>query len=163
MIQPRKSLRILRAMKFNATLQLEGKTATGIRVPEEVVMGLNAGKRVPVSVTIQGYTYRTTIAPYKVAYMIPVSAEHRNAAGIKAGDTLEIELTVDSAPREVAVPADLASALAKNVGAKACFDGLSYSHKKAYAQWIEESKKAETRAKRVAGAVEMLREGKTRG
>jgi hypothetical protein len=158
----RKALRILRRMKFRAKLQLEGKTATGIRVPEEVVTGLAAGKRVAVTVTIKGYTYRSTIAPYNGVYMLPVSAEVRDGAGVKAGDMLDIELAVDSAPREVAVPADLAAALAQNAKARAYFQGLSYSHKKAYVLWIEEAKKAETRQKRVAGAVEMLNAGKTR-
>lgn len=149
-------------MKFRAKLELEGKTATGIRVPEEIVAGLGAGRRVAISITIKRYTYRTSVAPYDGAYMIPVSAEHREGAGIKAGDMLDIELALDTAPREVAAPADLAEALAKNAKAKAYFEGLSYSHKKAYVLWIEEAKKAETRQKRVAGAIEMLNAGKTR-
>jgi len=162
-VRLRKALRILAGMKFRAKLQLEGKTATGIHIPKEVVAGLGAGQRAKVNVTIKGYTYRSSVAPYNGVYMLPVAAEHREAAGIKAGDTVEVELTLDTAPREVTAPADLAAALATNTRAKAYFDGLSYSHKKAYVLWIEEAKRAETREKRVTGAVEMLNEGRTRG
>ncbi len=147
-------------MRFRATLQLEGKTATGFRVPPEVVEALGRGKRPPVTVTINGYTYRSTIAPYGDVYMLGVSAEHREAAGVAAGDELDVDLELDTAPREVEVPADLAEALADEPEASAFFDGLSYSNRRWYVLSVEGAKTPETRQRRVAKAVEMLREGR---
>jgi hypothetical protein len=149
-------------MHFKATLVLSGKTATGIEVPAAVVEALSSGKRPAVQVTFNGYTYRTTVAPMAGSFWIPVSAEIRAASGAKAGDTLDVAIELDTQPREVSVPADLAEALSANPSAKGFFEGLSYSHKRAYVLWIEEAKKAETRAARVAKASEMLNEGKTR-
>lgn len=149
-------------MKFRAVLQLHGKTATGIEVPAKVVEGLGTSKRPPVLVTIKGHTYRTTVAPRGDVYLIPVSGENRTAAGISAGDKLDVDIQLDDQPREVAVPADLAKALKADADAKCFFDGLSYSHRRAYVMWIEEAKKAETRERRVVKALEMLHEGKTR-
>jgi hypothetical protein len=147
-------------LKFNARLQLEGKTATGIHVPAEIVAALGASKRPAVCVTIAGYTYRTSVAPYNGVFMIPVSAEHRQAAGVTAGDELAIEIELDRAPREVSLPPDFAEALEQDVEAKRFFDGLSYSNKRRYVLTIEEAKTAETRQRRVAKAVGMLHEGK---
>jgi Bacteriocin-protection, YdeI or OmpD-Associated/Domain of unknown function (DUF1905) len=149
-------------MQFQATLLLAGKTATGIEVPAEVVEALGSGKRPAVRVSFNGYTYRTTIAPMGGVFMIPVSAEIRAASGAAAGDLLDVEIELDTAPREVTVPDDLAEGLAANSNARNFFAGLSYSHKRAYVLWIEESKKAETRAARVVKTLEMLSEGKTR-
>src|SRR5690348_17158594 len=98
-------------MKFHAILQSHGKTATGIEVPEEVVAILGAGKRPPVRVTINGHTYRSTIAVMGGVYMLGVSAENRLGAGVAAGDELEVDLELDAAPREVSVPPDFAEAL----------------------------------------------------
>jgi hypothetical protein len=148
-------------VRFRATVELGGKTATGIRVPEDVVLGLGAGKRVKVQVTIGDYTYRSTVGPYGGAYMLPLSAEHRQAAGLAAGDEVDVELELDSAPREVEVPPDLAEALAADAPASAFFAGLSYTHQRWYVLWINDAKKADTRQRRVTRAVEMLREGRT--
>ena len=98
-------------MRFRSVVQLEGKTATGFRVPPEVVAALGTGKRPPVRVTIGGHTYRSTVAAYGDVFMLPLSAENRMAAGVAAGDEIEVELELDTAPREVTVPADLAAAL----------------------------------------------------
>ena len=147
-------------MEFSAELELAGKTATGITVPPAVVDALNAGKRIPVVVTIKKHSYRTTIAPYNGAYMIPVSAENREAAGVKAGDTLRVGIEVDTAPREIEVPADLAAALAKNKEAKAFFESLSFSNQRGYVSWLEQAKKEETRNARVLACVESLEAGR---
>jgi hypothetical protein len=147
-------------MNFEAELELAGKTATGITVPPEVVDSLNAGKRVPVVVTIKKHSYRTTIAPYNGRYMIPVSAEHREAAGIKAGERIKIGVTVDTAPRQVAVPEDLAKALKKSKAASDFFASLSFTNQREYARWIEDAKKEETRDARVLKAIESLEAGK---
>ena len=147
-------------VNFEAQLELAGKTATGITVPPEVVASLNAGKRVPVVVTIKQHSYRTTIAPYNGAYMIPVSAENREAAGIKAGDHITIGLAVDTAPREVVVPQDLAAAMKKSKAASDFFMTLSFSNQRGYVSWVEEAKKPETRAARVIKSIESLAAGK---
>jgi hypothetical protein len=150
-------------MRFRARLQLHGKTATGFAVPAEVVERLGGGKRPPVTVTLNGaYTYRNTVAPMGGQFLIGVSAEHRAASGVAAGDELDVDLELDAAPRTVAVPADLAAALDRAPEAKRFFDGLSASRRGAYVTWVESAKKAETRDKRVADAVTMLAEGKTR-
>jgi hypothetical protein len=98
-------------VRFRATLQLGGKTATGIEVPTEVVERLGAGKRPPVRVTIKGHSYRTTIAPMGGRFMLPVSADNRTSAGVVAGDEVDIDVALDTEPREVSVPPDLAEAL----------------------------------------------------
>ena len=97
-------------MDFRATIILGGKTATGIPVPADVVEALGAGKRPPVVATVGGYTYRTTVAPYTGEYFIPLAAEHREAAGVTAGQEVDVRIELDTAPREVPVPDDLAAA-----------------------------------------------------
>ncbi|WP_460333975.1 YdeI/OmpD-associated family protein [Actinoallomurus acanthiterrae] len=149
-------------MRFRATVQLDGKTATGINVPVDVVEGLGGGKRARVKVAINGHAYSITLGSMRGVTKIPVSAEHRKAAGIAAGDEADVEVELDDSPQELAVPADLADALRAEADAQRCFDGLSPSRKKAYVTWIEQAKKAETRERRVAQAVEELREGRPR-
>jgi hypothetical protein len=145
-------------MRFRAEIELHGKTATGFQVPPEVVAALDAGKRVPVSVTINGYTYRTTIAPYTEAYMIPLSAENRAAAGVRAGEVVDVDIERDTAPREVTVPDDLAEALDAG-GVRAAFDGLSFTRRKEYVVGVEGAKKPETRRARIERAVAELAAG----
>ncbi len=147
-------------MRFRTTIQLEGKTATGFRVPPEVVAALGGGKRPAVTVTIGGHTYRSTVAAYGDVFMLPLAAEHRAAAGVAAGDEVEVELAPDTAPREVEVPADLAAALAAEPEARAFFDGLSYSNRRWFVLSVEGAKTPETRLRRVDKAVAMLREGR---
>lgn len=146
-------------MRFRAELRQSGKTATGIRVPDDVVAKLGS-KRPAVKVTINGYGYRSTIGSIGGEPMLPVSAEHRKGAGIVAGDHVDVDLEPDTEPREVTVPEDLAVVL--DGAAREFFDSLSYSHKRAYTLWIEDAKKPETRQKRVTQAVEMLREKRRR-
>ncbi|HZR50286.1 MAG TPA: YdeI/OmpD-associated family protein [Streptosporangiaceae bacterium] len=147
-------------MKFRATLELHGKTATGIEVPSSVVEELGAGQRPPVLVTLGSYTYRTTVARMGGRFLVGVNASHREAAGVAAGDVLDVEIVNDTAPREVTVPDDLAGALAADDAASATFGSLSYTHRKEWVRWVEEAKKPETRATRVTKTVESLREGK---
>lgn len=118
-------------MRFRAVLQLGGKTATGIQVPDEVVASLGPGKRPAVRVTINGYTYPSTVAVMGGTFMLPVSAEVRAHAGVAAGDEVDVDLDLDTAPREVTVPADVTDALDRDPDAKGFFDGLSYSNKRA--------------------------------
>lgn len=143
-------------MKFQATLELGGKTATGIQVPAEVIEALGSSKKPAVRVTIKGYTYRSTIAVLDGKFMLPVSAEHREGAGVKAGDMLEITLELDTEPRTVDVPEDLAAALAAKPGARAAFDALAFSIRKEHARQVETAKAAETRQRRIEGIVAKL-------
>ena len=149
-------------MRFRTTIQLEGKTATGFRVPPEVVAGLGGGKRPAVTVTIRGHTYRSTVAAYGDVFMLPLAAEHRAAAGVAAGDEVEVELAPDTAPREVEVPADLAAALAAEPEARAFFDGLSYSNRRWFVLSIDGAKTPETRQRRIKKAIATLHEGRAR-
>lgn len=147
-------------MEFRATVELGGKTATGIEVPEDVVAALGRGSRLPVTVTVGGHSYRTTVARMGGRFLVPLSAENRAAAGVAAGDEVDIGIEPDSAPREVEVPADFTEALARDEAARAAFDGLSYTHRKEWVRWVEEAKKADTRATRLAKTVDALRTGK---
>jgi hypothetical protein len=141
-------------MRFRATLELHGKTATGFEVPPKVVEGLGAGKRPPVRVTINGYTYRNTVAVMGGRYMVGVSAEHRAAAGLAAGDKVEVELSLDSGPREVVVPPDLSAALGGD-GLRR-LEALAYSHRKEWVRSVEDAKTPETRQRRIDKAVTAL-------
>ena len=148
-------------MRFRAIVQLGGKTATGIEVPPEIIAALGSSKRPAVRVTINGYTYRSTVAPLGGKFMIPVSAEVREAAAVSAGDEVDVDLELDLEPREVTVPPDFAEALDGDAEARRFFDGLSYSNKRRIVMSIEEAKTAETRQRRITKAVSMLREGRT--
>jgi hypothetical protein len=147
---------------FRATLESHGKTATGFAVPPEVVEALGAGRRPPVRVTIRGHTYRSTVAVMGGRNLLGVSAENRSAAGVAAGDELDVHLELDTLPREVSVPPELAQALAGDAKARAFFDGLSPGQKQWHTQSVESAKTDETRSRRVAKSVEMLREGRKR-
>ena len=158
-----RALRYPRGMRFRATLQLEGKTATGFAVPGEVVEAIGRGKkRPPVTVTIRGYTYRSTVAAYGDVFMLPLAAEHREAIGAAAGDELEVDVELDSAPRDVEVPPDLAAALDAEPAARLTFDGLSNSNKKWHVLNVEGTKNPETRQRRIEKSVATLREGRPR-
>lgn len=147
-------------MRFRATILLAGKTATGVQVPAEVVAALGSHKRPAVRVTIGGYTYRTTVAPMGGQFMLPISAENRSLAGVSAGDEVDVDVELDTEPREVTVPPDFATALDADADARRHFDGLSYSNKSRYVISIGGAKTAETRQRRIAKAVSALREGR---
>jgi hypothetical protein len=149
-------------MRFRTTVQQAGKTATGIQVPEAVVEALGSGKRPPVKVTINGYTYRSTVAVVGGAHMVGVSAESRAGAGIAGGDEVEVDVELDTAPREVAVPADLAAALDAEPNARRTFDELSYSNKSWHVLQVTGAKSEETRQRRIAKSVATLKEGRPR-
>ena len=152
----------LQCMRFRATLQSNGKTATGIRVPPEVVAALGPSKKPAVRVTIAGHTYRSTIATRSGVFLLGVSAENRTAAGVAAGDDLDVDLELDTEPREVTVPPDLADALAGDAQARRFFDTLTHSQQQWYVLPIEQAKAADTRERRVAKALAMLQQGRKR-
>lgn len=137
-------------------MELGGKTATGIRVPAEVVEGLGSHRRPPVQVTVGGHTYRTTVAPMSGAYFVPLSAENRAAAGVAAGDRVTVDIELDTEPRMVEVPADLAEALARVPAARDRFRALSYSRQRAHVLSVEGAKTPETRARRVVKVLDEL-------
>lgn len=149
-------------MNFQASAHLSGKTATGIQVPPEIVEALASGKRPAVRVTLGAYTYRTTVAVMGGDYWVPLSAENRSAAGVSAGDSVDVAIELDTEPRELDVPADFTAALDLEPAARRFFDGLSYSQRRWHVLNIEGAKTAETRERRIAKSIALLREGKAR-
>lgn len=149
-------------MRFRATVELGGKTATGIEVPPEVVERLGAGKQPKVRATIGGYTYRSSVASMGGRFMLGVSADVREASGVAAGDEIDVDLELDTEPRVIEVPADLALTLAGDARAKAFFDGLSHSKQQWHVFSIESAKTPETRQRRIEKSVAMLHEGRAR-
>jgi hypothetical protein len=147
-------------MKFRTTILQGGWTATGIRVPDDVMTALASGKKPPVRVTINGHTYRSTVATVDGQPMVGLSAENRAATGAAGGDTVDVEIELDTAPREVAVPPELAQALAGDADAKRSFDSLSNSQKSWHTLAIAGAKTDETRRRRLEKSMDMLREGR---
>jgi hypothetical protein len=142
-------------VKF-ATTMLQMGNNTGIEVPADVVTALGAGKRPPVVVKVNGYEYRSTIAPMGGKYLLPFSADRRKESGIQGGDAIDVELTLDTTPRTVEVPDDLRSALDASATATAAWEKLSYTHKKEHVRSVLDAKKAETRRRRIAAVVAKL-------
>lgn len=149
-------------MRFHTILLLSGKTATGIRVPDEIVEALGSGRRPAVKVTINGFKYRSTIAVMDGTYMVGVSAENRAGAGIAGGDEIDVDLELDTEPRVVEVPDDFAAALDTEPRARETFDRLSNSNKGWHVSQVTGAKTDETRQRRIAKSVEMLKEGRAR-
>jgi Bacteriocin-protection, YdeI or OmpD-Associated/Domain of unknown function (DUF1905) len=149
-------------MRFRTTIVQSGKTATGIQVPDAVVEALGSGKRPAVKVTVNGYSYRSTVASMGGVFMVSLSAEHRAGAGVGGGEEVEVDLEVDSAPREVTVPPELVAALDAEPAARATFDGLSYSNKSWHVLQVTGAKTEETRQRRIARSVEALKQGRPR-
>lgn len=145
-------------MRLRTTVARTGRNTTGIPVPPEVVDELGAGKRPKVEVTVNGHTFRTSIGAVDGQPMISLSADNRTKAGVAGGDDVEVDVRLDTAPREIAVPDDLAAAL--DTETRTFFDGLSHSNKRRVVEPIETAKAAETRQRRITKAVAALREGK---
>jgi len=137
---------------FSTQIELGGKTATGFRVPADVVQALGPGKRHRVLVTIGGHTYRSTIAVYGGEFMLPLSAANREAAGVKAGDVTEVAIELDQEERTVEVPDDLAQALQEH-GVSEVFAALSYSRQRERVESVTSAKQTETRVRRIAKIV----------
>ncbi len=145
---------------FEALILSSGKTAAGMQIPPEVVEALGAGKRPPVRVTINGFTYRSSIAVLNGVYMLGVSNEVREKAGVSAGEKVDVELELDTQPREISLPPDFSAALQNEPEAKQFFEKLSYSNKRRIVEPIGQAKTAETRQRRIEKAVAGLREGR---
>jgi hypothetical protein len=143
-------------MHFDAKLELDGKTATGITVPSEIIDSLGAGRRPAVQVTVNGHTFSTTIGSMKGAFKIPVSAERRRLIHAEAGESIRVTIVVDDAPTEIEVPTDLAEALETDQAAADFFAALTASQRKGFITPIQDAKTADTRARRVEKALTAL-------
>ncbi|SDC90621.1 protein of unknown function [Microbacterium enclense] len=141
-------------MRFDTTLSQTGNN-TGIEVPPEVIDELGGGKRPAVVVDVNGYVYASTIGVMGGRFLIPFSSDKRAATGLSGGDAITVTLTLDTTPRTVEVPDDLAAALAA-AGVRASFDALSPSARKAHVTSVQSAKAADTRARRITAVVDKL-------
>ncbi|MEV7828190.1 YdeI/OmpD-associated family protein [Microbacterium enclense] len=141
-------------MRFDTTLSQTGNN-TGIEVPPEVIDELDGGKRPAVVVDVNGYVYASTVGVMGGRFLIPFSSDKRAATGLSGGDAITVTLTLDTTPRTVEVPDDLAAALAA-AGVRASFDALSPSARKAHVTSVESAKAADTRARRITAVVDKL-------
>jgi hypothetical protein len=130
--------------------------ATGLPVPAEVVAALGTQKKPKVTVSLKGYTYRSTVAAYGEIFILPLSQERRAAAGVQAGDRVEVTLALDLEPRLVEIPEDLRAALASKPGVLEAFETLAYSTRKELVRQVNEAKAQATRERRIAAMVEKL-------
>jgi len=128
---------------------------TGIEVPPDVIEALGGGKRPAVKVSVNGFEYASTVGVMGGKALIPFSSDKRAASGIKGGDPITVDVELDTAPRTVELPDDLAAALAQ-AGLRERFDALSPSGRKAHVTSVESAKAAETRARRVEAVVTKL-------
>ncbi len=143
-------------MRFHATVQQHSKTATGIEVPADILAALGGGKRPKVTVTLNGYSYPSSVGSMGGLSLIPISAEVRDRAGVAAGDQVDVDVVPDLEPRAVKVPGDLASALGREPAARRAFDHLSYSGQRRYVLLVEQAKTPETRQRRIDSTVSEL-------
>jgi hypothetical protein len=152
----------LGSLRFSTTLLPRGN-ATAVVLDDAQVAAVGEGaKRFPVVATINGHAWRTTVTRMHGEFLLGLNRDVREGAVVQAGDTVDVALDLDEAPREVDVPAALADALARDRQAGEAYERLSYTHRKEYARWVAEAKRDETRERRVAQAIEMLRAGRTR-
>ncbi len=150
------------AIRFTRELLARGPAAAIVLTDDEVAELGEGAKRFPVQASVNGYSWRTSVARMRGECLVGLNREVREHARVQAGDTVEVALVLDSAPREVEVPPALAAALAGDDAARAAYAKLAYTHRKEFARWIAEAKREETRERRVAQALEMLRAGQTR-
>ena len=150
------------SISFKTTLVARGPASAVILDDAQVERVGEGAKRFPVAATVNGYTWRTSVVRMGGEFMFGLNREVREGAGVEAGDEVQVELELDTAPREVEVPEALATALAGDDEARAAYEGMAYTHRKEYARWIAEAKREATRERRVAQALEMLRAGRTR-
>ena len=150
------------ALTFTATLQSRGPAAAVVLDDDQVRAVGEGAKRFPVVATVNGYTWRTSVARMGGEFLVGLNREVREGAGVGAGDVVAVSLALDTVPREVEVPEALATALAGDPEAQARFAKLAFTHRKEFARWIAEAKQDATRDRRVAQALTMLREGRTR-
>lgn len=141
---------------FKTVLLQSGKTATGIKIPPEIIDAFGGGKKPPVKVTINGFTYRSTVAVMGGAYMVGVNAENRIGAKVEGGDKINVTIELDTEERVVEVPKEFQKVLDKNPSAKKKFASLSYSKKRAIVDPIRDAKTEETRQRRIEKGLSLL-------
>ncbi|MEI2785296.1 MAG: YdeI/OmpD-associated family protein [Candidatus Nanopelagicales bacterium] len=144
------------SVRFSAPVAQQQGTSPYVDVPDEVLAQISEKRRVPVAVTVNGYTFRTTIAPMKGCLLLGFNKVNAAAAQVAAGDVIDIEMDLDTAPREVDVPVELRQALAAVPQAQAAYEALSYTHRREWAQYVATAKQAQTRVRRAAKAVAQL-------
>jgi antitoxin component of MazEF toxin-antitoxin module len=149
-------------ISLTGELVAKGPAAAFILDDKQVATVGEGAKRFPVVATVNGYSWRTSVARMGGEFMVGLPREVRAGAGVQAGDSVTLELKLDTEPRTVEVPPALAEALDGDPEAKATFEGLAFTHRKEFARWIEEAKREETRARRVTQALDMIRTGRTR-
>lgn len=154
--------RTMGQLAFTATLQPHGPAAAVVLDDAQVSVVGEGAKRFPVRARVNGYEWRTSVARMGGEFLLGLNRAVREAAGVQAGETVEVVLELDQAPRKVDVPPALAAALDTEPVAKAAFDALAFTHRKEFARWIDEAKRDDTRARRVVQALEMIRAGQTR-
>jgi len=149
-------------IRFTAQLQPRGPAAAVVLDDAQVAAVGEGARRFPVVATVNGYTWRTSVARMGGEFLLGLNREVRQGAGVQAGDEVEVTVELDAAPREVEVPEALAAALAADPQAEASFDRMAFTHRKEYARWVAEAKQEQTRQRRVQQALEMIRAGKAR-
>lgn len=145
-------------LHFRTKVLTAGKTATGIQIPDEVIAKFGAGRKPAVKITINGFTYRSTVAVMNGRFMVGINAENREKAKVAGGDTIDVGIALDTEVREVAVPADFREVLERDPDLKRAFDGLSYTKRRVIAEAIAGAKTAETRGRRIEKAVRDLKD-----
>lgn len=148
-------------LQFKTTLLARGPAAAVVLDDQQVATVGKGAKRFPVRATVNGFTWRTTVTRMRGEFLLGLNREVRESAGVEAGDTVQVAIELDTEPREVEVPEALAASLAADPEARAAFERLAFTHRKEYARWVAEAKREETRDRRVARALEMLRAGQT--
>lgn len=147
--------------RFRVLLEgVEGSEVCGFGVPLDVEKTFGTRARVPVRGTINGFPFRTSIAPMGGRHIMVVNRHLRAGAGVRGGDTVSVVMERDTEPRVVTPPPDFARAINANEDARAAWDKLSYTHKREYAEHVEEAKRPETRQRRIERSVAQLAAGK---
>ncbi|MCD2497809.1 YdeI/OmpD-associated family protein [Microbacterium nymphoidis] len=145
----------MKTTTFESELYSVDGRNTAIRVSAQVLDEWGVGKRVPVIVSVNGFEYRSTIAPMGGQFLIPFSSDKRAATGLGAGDEITVTLTHDTAERTVDVPDDLAAAL-DAAGLRPAFDALAFTFRKEHARAVVDAKKPETRQRRIEAVIAKL-------
>jgi uncharacterized protein YdeI (YjbR/CyaY-like superfamily) len=139
-------------MKFRARVIPSGN-ATAVEIPAAVMKALGPQARPPVTITINGHSWRSRVAAMRGEQLIGISAANREAAGVAEGETIEVDVVLDAAPRTVELPDDLAKALKRTTGSKDAFERLPFGLRQKHVREIESAKSAEVRERRIAKLV----------
>jgi Bacteriocin-protection, YdeI or OmpD-Associated/Domain of unknown function (DUF1905) len=149
------------SVQLTTTLAARGPAAAVVLDDEQVAIIGEGAKRFPVLATVNGYSWRTTVTRMRGEFLLGLNREVRESAGVQPGDSVEVAIELDTAPREVEVPEALARGLAADPAATAVFEALAFTHRKEYARWVAGAKREDTRSRRVTQALQKLRDGKT--